>query len=45
MENLQVYRVRFGTDAPVTAKADPQGGARREANSVPAPSSQASGPE
>jgi soluble lytic murein transglycosylase len=45
MENLQVYRVRFGTDAPVTAKADQQDGARREANSVPAPSSQASDPE
>jgi peptidoglycan lytic transglycosylase len=44
MENLQVYRARFGTDAPATAKADPQGGARREANSVLAPSSQASDP-
>jgi soluble lytic murein transglycosylase len=45
MENLQVYRVRFGTDAPVTAKAEQQDGARREANSAPAPSSQASDPE
>ncbi len=45
MENLQVYRVRFGTDAPVTAKADDQGGARREANSVPPPSNPSSDPE
>jgi soluble lytic murein transglycosylase len=45
MENLQVYRARFGTDAPVTAKAEQQDGARREANSAPAPSSQASDPE
>jgi soluble lytic murein transglycosylase len=35
MENLQVYRVRFGTDAPVTAKADPHPDASQEANSVP----------
>jgi soluble lytic murein transglycosylase len=35
MENLQVYRVRFGTDAPVTAKADPHPEASQEANSVP----------
>jgi soluble lytic murein transglycosylase len=46
MENLQVYRARFGTEAPVTANADQQrAGARKEANSVPAPSSQASDPE
>jgi soluble lytic murein transglycosylase len=35
MENLQVYRVRFGTEAPVTAKADPRPEASQEANSVP----------
>jgi soluble lytic murein transglycosylase len=45
MENLQVYRARFGTDAPVTAKADGQGEARREANSVPPPSNPSSDPE
>jgi soluble lytic murein transglycosylase len=37
MENLQVYRVRFGTGEPVIAKTDQQDGGRREANSAPAP--------
>jgi soluble lytic murein transglycosylase len=37
MENLQVYRVRFGTGESVTAKADQQDGVRQEANSVPPP--------
>jgi soluble lytic murein transglycosylase len=46
MENLQVYRARFGTEAPVTANADQQqAGTRKEANSVPAATSQASDPE
>jgi soluble lytic murein transglycosylase len=45
MENLQVYRVRFDTAAPVLSKAGPHQDARQEANSAPLPSSQASGPE
>ena len=46
MENLQVYRVRFGTTAPATANADQQqDGARREANSVPLPPNQSAGAE
>src|SRR6202158_540968 len=35
MENLQVYRVRFDTGAPVMSKLDQPRGTSREANSVP----------
>jgi soluble lytic murein transglycosylase len=36
MENLQVYRVRFGTEAPVTAKTDlPDDAKQAAANSAP----------
>jgi soluble lytic murein transglycosylase len=35
MENLQVYRVRFDTDAAVTAKLRPQTGMRQETNAAP----------
>ena len=34
MENLQVYRVRFDTTAPVLSKIDPHPNARQEANSA-----------
>ena len=41
MENLQVYRVRFGTDTPVMSKLDQPRGTTREATALPpvAPSS------
>jgi soluble lytic murein transglycosylase len=45
MENLQVYRVRFDTAAPMLSKVDPHQDARQEANSAPLPSNQAPGPE
>jgi soluble lytic murein transglycosylase len=36
MENLQVYRIRFGTEAPVTAKTDlPDDAKQAAANSAP----------
>src|SRR4029077_9843252 len=34
MENLQVYRVRFGTTEPVISKIDGDHGAAKEANSA-----------
>jgi soluble lytic murein transglycosylase len=37
MENLQVYRARFGTVAPVLSKVDQHQDARQEANSAPLP--------
>lgn len=35
MENLQVYRVRFGAETPVTAKTDLPDDAKQAANSAP----------
>jgi soluble lytic murein transglycosylase len=45
MENLQVYRVRFDTGAPVMSKLDPHHGIKQEANSVPLSSIQTAAPE
>ena len=35
MENLQVYRVRFGTDTPVMSKLDQPRATTREATALP----------
>jgi soluble lytic murein transglycosylase len=45
MENLQVYRVRFGTGTPLLSKVDQHQEARQEANSAPLPFSQPAAPE
>ena len=45
MENMLVYRVRFGAPATVISKIDPRDGAGQEAGSVPPLSTQASGSE
>jgi soluble lytic murein transglycosylase len=43
MENLQIYRARFDSDATVTAKSDQHHGTSQEANSAPLSSAQTSG--
>jgi soluble lytic murein transglycosylase len=45
MENLQVYRVRFGTGAPVMSKVDELHETRHEANSAPLASSPTINPQ
>ncbi len=45
VENLLVYRVRFGTPAPVVSKIDQPHEARQEVSAAPPPLTQASGPE
>jgi soluble lytic murein transglycosylase len=43
MENLQVYRVRFGADAPVVSKFEqPHGAVQEVSSALPRPSTQPS---